>query len=481
MYDKAERAGEALRPKMIVAGAPHVAGAEFPVINPATTLEVGYCPEVDQVTLDIAVKSAQSAFSVWKCGPMEDRRAALRAMAGRIEADLDRLSAILTAEQGKPLAAARGEIANTALTIRQVADMSVPVDVLQDDETLRIERHRVPLGVVAAIAPWNFPVKLGYWKVAPALLMGNTVILKPSPFTPLTTLAIGELVHDLFPPGVFQTVAGGDALGPWLTEHPDIDKVSFTGSSATGARVMASASGSLKRVTLELGGNDAAIVLPDVDVDEVAAKVFWAAFRNSGQVCIASKRIYVHDDIYDRFRDRFVALARSVRVGNGADEGIELGPIQNRMQLEKVNALIEDCRAQGLTLHAGALDPSAGNMGYFVPVTVIDNPPESSRIVQEEPFGPIVPLLKFADLEDVIGRVNASVYGLGGSVWTRDLAKGAEIAARIDSGIVWINDAQAINTLTPFGGTKKSGMGVESGVEGLMEYTAGKTIVLRRS
>lgn len=480
MYDERDNAGGLFRPAMIIDGGPVTTAAEFSVTNPATGETVGACPDIDREGIDRAVRAARAGAEAWKAASMEMRRAALRAIADRIEAHIDSLSAMLTAEQGKPLTAARGEIANTALTIREVADQALPVEVLQDDESVRIERHRVPLGVVAAIAPWNFPIKLGYWKVAPALLTGNAVILKPSPFTPLTTLTIGELIHDLLPAGVFQTVSGGDAVGPWLTEHPDIDKVSFTGSSATGSRVMVSASASLKRVTLELGGNDAAIILDDADLETVVPKVFWAAFRNSGQVCIASKRIYVHESLFDDFRDRFVAMAKSVRVGDGMADGIELGPIQNRMQFDKVGELIADCKGQGLALHEGSLDPSAGNRGYFVPVTVVENPPEDSRIVQEEPFGPIVPLLKYSELDEVIGRVNASDYGLGGSVWTSDLARGAEVAGRIDSGIVWVNDAQAINTATPFGGMKKSGMGVESGIEGLAEYTAGKTIVLRR-
>lgn len=470
----------ALCPPMIIAGAPYHAAAQFPVMNPATDEQAGLCPDLDRATLDMAIDAARAGFAVWKDTPMDQRRAALRAAADRIEADMDRLVATLTAEQGKPLAAARGEIAGTTQWMRDIAEQSLPVDVLQDDDSLRIERHHVPLGVVAAIAPWNFPIKLGYWKVAPALLMGNAVILKPSPFTPLTTLMIGELIYDLFPKGVFTTVAGNDALGPWLTEHAGVDKVSFTGSSATGSRVMASASGTLKRVTLELGGNDAAVVLADANVDEVAPKVFWAAFRNSGQVCIASKRIYVHADIYDAFRDKIVDMARSVRVGNGTDAGIELGPIQNRMQFDKVGELIADCKAQGFTLHEGALETGAGNRGLFMPVTIVDNPPDASRVVQEEPFGPILPLMKFTDLDEVIARVNASEYGLGGSVWTADLATGAEVAARIDSGIVWVNDAQVVTTTVPFGGMKKSGMGVESGQEGLAEYTAGKTIVLRK-
>lgn len=470
-----------VRPAMIIAGEPAHADQSFPVMNPATEGEVGLCPDIDRATLDRAVAAARQGFKVWKDTPLNQRRAAMRKAADRIDSNVDEIARILTAEQGKPLALARHEVASAAKWMRLIAEQELPVEVLQDDDEMRIERHRIPLGVVVAIAPWNFPIRLGYWKVTPALLTGNAVILKPSPYTPLSSLMIAELIHDLFPAGVLTTVAGGDTLGPWLTEHPDIDKVSFTGSSATGSRVMASASHSLKRVTLELGGNDAAVVLPDVDVDKVAERVFWAAFRNSGQVCIASKRIFVHDDIYDAFRDRMVALAQSVRVGDPAEDGIDLGPIQNRMQFDKVSDLIADCKARGYTLHQGSLDASARNRGLFVPVTIVDNPPDAARIVQEEPFGPVLPLMRFSDVDEVIERVNASEYGLGGSVWTRDLTLGAEIANRIESGIVWVNDVQTVTPVVPFGGIKRSGMGVESGLEGLAEYTAGKTIVLRQA
>jgi acyl-CoA reductase-like NAD-dependent aldehyde dehydrogenase len=337
----------------------------------------------------------------------------------------------------------------------------------------------VPLGVVGAIAPWNFPILLACFKIAPALLAGNTVILKPSPFTTLTTLRIGELLRDVLPPGVLNVVSGGDELGPWMTSHSGIDKISFTGSSQTGRKVMASAAASLKRVTLELGGNDAAIVLPDIDVKKTAQELFWAAFGNSGQICIAVKRMYVHKDVYEPLKEALVAYAKTVKVGDGAEQGIQLGPIQNRLQYQRVISLIQDAKDKGYNFLMGGL-PKA-EKGYFVPITILDNPPEESRIVQEEQFGPVLPLLEFEDIDDAIVRANASEYGLGASVWSADEKKALAIGEQLSAGTVWINEAQHLSPFAAFGGLKQSGVGVENGIDGLLEYTAVQTITLKKA
>jgi acyl-CoA reductase-like NAD-dependent aldehyde dehydrogenase len=302
-------------------------------------------------------------------------------------------------------------------------------------------------------------------------------VLKPSPFTPLCTLKIGQLFADIFPPGVFNVISGGDELGPMMTSHPGFAKISFTGSTATGKRVMESAAKDLKRVTLELGGNDAAIVLPDVDLDEVAQKIFFGAFFNSAQICVATKRLYVHEDVYDGLRDRLAAIASAVKVGDGGEQGTVLGPIQNKRQYDRVMDLLDDARANQLTLIQGSAVPEAG---YFVPVTIVDNPPESSRVVQEEAFGPILPMLKFADIDDVIDRANASDYGLAGAVWSKDTAKAVDIARRMETGTVWINQNLNLRPDTPFGGHKHSGAGVENGMEGLLEYMAPQAVYLAR-
>ncbi|WP_144403713.1 aldehyde dehydrogenase family protein, partial [Caballeronia zhejiangensis] len=365
---------------------------------------------------------------------------------------------------------------NSSPAPRIVRDVTV---VVEDSRDRKVETRRVPLGVAAAIVPWNYPISIAFLKIPAALLTGNCVVVKPSPYTPLTTLKIGELSRDLFPAGVLSVLSGGDELGPWITEHPGFAKISFTGSSATGRRVVQSASHTLKRVTLELGGNDAAIVLADVNVHAVAEKIFWSAFTNAGQVCMATKRLYVHESVYDELAFALAEYAKTVKVGDGFEPETKIGPIQNRAQYDRVCRLIHDIAERGeRVLIGGNVVPGAG---YFVPVTIVDNPPEESPVVQEEAFGPVLPMLKFSDLDDVIAKVNASPYGLAGSVWSSDADAAALIASRIHSGTVWINDWLYITPFTPFGGRKQSGYGVECGLEGLLEYTGTQTVAINRS
>jgi acyl-CoA reductase-like NAD-dependent aldehyde dehydrogenase len=460
---------------MTIDGRPSKSAEHLEVINPATEEVIAHVPDCTREQLDAAVTAARAAFLHWRTLPPASRKEALLAIAAKFEENADQLMALLTREQGKPHPEAKSEILRSALWFREIARKDLPVSVHTDENGRRYESHHVPLGVVAAITPWNFPLLLAAWKIAPALLVGNTVIWKPSPYTPLCALKIGELLQNVLPPGVLNVVSGGDRLGPWLTDHPGINKIAFTGSTATGRRVMQSAATNLKRVTLELGGNDPAIVFPDVDVPTTAEKVFWVAFRNSGQFCIAAKRVYVHEDIYDAFSQALVSYARTVRVGNGAEEGIKLGPIQNRMQFAKVQDLIASAKKDGLRFLLGG-EPNNGP-GYFVPITIIDNPPEDARVVVEEAFGPVLPLLKFRDTDDVIRRANHSDYGLGASVWSRDAEKAKSIAQQLESGNVWINSVQWLSPHAAYGGHKQSGIGVEHALEGLLEYTNIQTIV----
>jgi len=336
-----------------------------------------------------------------------------------------------------------------------------------------IVKHE-PLGVVAAIVPWNFPFLLAMWKIAPALLAGNTMVLKPSPYTPLCSLKLAELWRDILPAGVYNVISGDDALGPLMTAHSGFAKISFTGSTATGKRVMEAASRDLRRITLELGGNDAAIVLPDVDVAEVAPKLFFGSFYNSAQVCIATKRLYIHDDIYDEMLDAFHRLAKEAVIGDGAQQGVQYGPVQNRAQYDRVRGLIEGARAEGLTLLQGADVPEGD--GYFIPITLVDNPPENAAVVTEEAFGPILPLLRFSDIDDVVARANNCDYGLAGAVWSKDIDAAVAVADRMETGTVWINDNFQNGPHIPFAGAKQSGFGVENGAEGLREFTFPKVI-----
>ncbi len=464
---------------MTINGEPVAGEGTIDVVNPATGAVFATAPDCSKAQLDDAVAAARTAYPAWRDTPIEERADMLVKMSDAMAAHADELARLFTTEQGRPLDAARMEVGGAAQWLKAIASMRPPVNVAEDSDTQYVETRYVPLGVVCAISPWNFPVTLAVVKIAPALLAGNTMVLKPSPFTPLCTLRMGEIFRDILPPGVLNIISGGDDLGPWMTAHPGFDKISFTGSTATGKRVMENAAKDLKKVTLELGGNDAAIVLPDVDVDAVAQQIFFGAFFNTAQICVATKRLYVHEDVYDALRDKLLEISNATKVGDGSQQGVNLGPIQNKRQYERVMDLLDDAKTNGLTLLQGSEIPDGG--GYFVPVTIVDNPPEASRVVQEEAFGPILPMLKFTDVEDVIERANDSEYGLAGAVWSKDTDKAIEIARRMETGTIWVNQNLRVRPDTPFGGHKQSGIGVEYGIEGLLEFMAPQSIMVAKS
>lgn len=463
---------------MTINGCEVTSDQKISIINPATEEVFAEAPLAKKEDLDYAVNAARKALPSWSAKSMEERSNDINKFADVILKNKEQLARLLTMEQGKPLNFARVEIDLAVHWCIETAKFKLKSEVIEETEEYIIEQSYSPVGVVSAIVPWNFPVLLSMFKIPAALLAGNTVIVKPSPFTPLSSLRIGELAQEIFPPGVYNVLSGDDNLGPWITEHSDIDKVSFTGSTATGKKVLQSAAETLKRVTLELGGNDVAIILPDVDPKEVAPNLFWAAFMNSGQVCINAKRLYIHEKVYDDVLKELVNFAKTINVGNGLDENSLLGPVQNKMQYEKVKKLIGDARKEGLRFALGGEDNV--QQGYFIPITIVDNPPEDSTIVTEEAFGPIVPLLKYRDYDEVIERANNSPFGLGGSVWGKDLEFAKSIAQRLETGTVWINDCASLSPTVPFGGHKQSGMGTESSLEGLKEYTNTKVIRINR-
>lgn len=447
-----------------------VSGATtFGVVNPATAEVFAQCPKADAAVLEQAVAAAKRAFPGWAATPVEERARLVGVLADALEARIPEFARLLTIEQGKPLAQATYEIMGSVGSLRSFAAMRPETRLIREGaDGGRIMEVRRPLGVVAAIMPWNFPLLLLMNKLAPALVSGNTVVAKPAPTTPLTTLLFGEICAQILPAGVVNILADENDLGPLLTGHPDVAKVSFTGSTATGAKVMQSAAGSIKRVTLELGGNDAAIVLDDVDPVLVAGKVFAGAMANSGQVCVAIKRVYVPASLYDAVCDELARLARAAIVDDGMAQGAQMGPVQNRMQFEKLVALLDEVRGEGTVLAGGApLD----RPGYFIPPTILRDLPEASRLVTEEQFGPVLPVLSYTDLDDVIATVNASPYGLGGSVWGADLDCAMQVATRLESGTVWINQHLAVDNSVPFRGAKQSGLGGELGQAGLHEYS----------
>lgn len=464
--------------RMLVGGNLVPGSSTFKVVNPANGEAFAEAPDASRSDLDRAVNAARAAFPAWAATPIADRRAAIIAFADRLLEHIEPMKSLLTREQGKPHGDAAEEVAGAAAWLKGAASLEIPVTINEDSAVRYSETRHVPLGVVAAIAPWNYPLILAAFKLGPALLAGNCVVLKPSPFTPLTALKLGEIAADLFPAGVLNVVSGGDELGPWMTSHPDVDKVSFTGSTATGRRVMASASDTLKRITLELGGNDPAIVMHDINPKELAEPLFWAGFGNAGQICIASKRIYVHTAVYDELAREIAAYAATVKVGDGAEQGTQIGPINNRPQYDRILELIGDAKVNGYSFLAGGEPVQAP--GNFVPITILDNPPEDSRIVQEEQFGPIMPLIKFEDYEDVIARANNCEYGLGASVWGADDDAAWAIAERIESGSVWVNETRHLSPFASFAGHKQSGHGVENGLAGLLEFTIPKTLTRKR-
>jgi acyl-CoA reductase-like NAD-dependent aldehyde dehydrogenase len=452
----------------------------FEVLNPATGAPLAHAPAASLAQLDEAIGAARSAFASWSALGVDQRQRYLEAYADALDSHRDELARLLVLEQGKPLKSmAEPEVDQAISWIRQIAARRMPVEIVEETDSHLVELHHTPLGVIGAITPWNFPVLLALWKVAPALIAGNTMVIKPSPFTPLTSLRFGQIAQSVLPPGVLSVVSGGDELGPHMTAHPDIAKISFTGSTATGKHVLRSAAGTIKRVTLELGGNDAAIVMPDADWASIIPQLFWGAVGNSGQWCVGIKRLYVHRSFHPQFVDAFVAYARRQKMGDGLDPATTIGPVQNRMQFEKVKTILDDIRTRGYkVVLGGEVDPQ--RPGYFIPVTVVDNPPEDSIIVREEQFAPIVPIIAYDEVDDVVARVNDSPFGLGGSVWGRDTQAAVAVARRLETGMVWVNEIHTQGVDIPFGGHKQSGLGTEHGDEGRRLFTNPKTILIHK-
>lgn len=454
---------------MLINGA--MVGAEntLAVINPADETRIASVPDAGPELVDQAVAAAARAYGSWRLSSHAERKAVLEAIAAVVSAHSEELATLLIQETGRPLPLAQFEMGLVQQYLAYYAAQTLEVEILSDSAQRRVELHRKPLGVVAAIVPWNAPLFIAIGKIAPALIAGNTIVLKPAPSTPLATLRLAQLIAPLAPAGVINIISGGNDAGAHLVRHPDVAKISFTGSTQTGRAIMALAAPTLKRVTLELGGNDAAIVLPDADPKAIAPALFGLAFFNSGQVCAIIKRLYVHDSLYDAVCDEIAALAKAAVLGNGMDPGTQFGPVQNRAQYDKVQDFLEDARANGRIIAGGG---RLQGPGYFVPLTVVRDIAEGTMMVDEEPFGPILPIIRYADVDDVIARANKSPYALGASIWSSDPEAAARLASRIESGTVWVNQHCALDPAVPFPAHKQSGLGVEAGREGLLAYTA---------
>jgi acyl-CoA reductase-like NAD-dependent aldehyde dehydrogenase len=454
---------------LTIDGSEVLAADGIDVIDPATEQVIGSAPDAGREHVDRAVTAAAKAFPDWAAAS-EGRTEPLREAARRIRAAADELGRLTTLEQGKPLAAAVGESMATAQFFDDFASLRPPVELDRDDGTNMARVQRRPLGVVAAITPWNSALYVTAMKIAPALAAGNTVVVKPSPETPLATLRLGELLRDVFPAGVVNVLTGRDQVGPWLTAHPDVRLVSFTGSIATGRRIAAAAGGELKRLVLELGGNDAALVLEDAPMgDELLDSLFWNVFGNCGQVCSGIKRIYAHRSVYTDLVDGFAARARGVRVGPGLEPDTQMGPLTTSAQRGRVAGLVEDATESGATVVAGG--HVIDGPGFFYEPTVVTTDNDQVGLVAEEQFGPAIPILAFDEDAEAIARANVGEYGLGGSVWTSDFDRGARVAAAFESGMAWINSHKGIDPTLPFGGSKSSGIGVERGRWGMADLT----------
>ncbi|TPW08233.1 MAG: benzaldehyde-derivatives dehydrogenase [Alphaproteobacteria bacterium] len=395
--------------RMLIDGDLIAGSSAFDVINPATAEPFAQCPKADEAILERAITAAKRAFPAWSAKSIEERARLVDKLADALEARAPEFAGLLTSEQGKPLDQAMFEIMGSVFTLRAFAQMRIEAKSIRNaNGNLVIEQMN---------------------KLGPALVTGNTMVAKPAPTTPLTTLLFGEICKDILPPGVVNIICDQNDLGSKLTSHPDIAKVAFTGSTATGKKVMASAAGGVKRVTLELGGNDAAIVLDDVDPIAAAGKVYDGAMANAGQICVAIKRAYVPEAMYDDVCNELARLAKAAVVDDGANQGTQVGPIQNRMQFEKVKKLLDDARQRGRVLAGGApLD----RPGYFIPPTIIRDLDDDAPLVREEQFGPVLPVLKYSNIDDVIARANDSEYGLGGQSGSTSISRSTPTSPSAD-------------------------------------------------
>lgn len=456
----------------LVIGAQSVSVTDWrKVYDPATGDMIGLAPVSARAHLDDAVACAREAFDTWSKASDAERRDACRRMAAALTAHAGELAELLSREQGKPLAGlnAQFELGGCAAWMGYAAELDLPIKIIQDDAAARVEQHRTPIGVVGSITPWNWPLLIAVWHIAPAIRVGNTVVIKPSPHTTLSTLRMVQLLAAELPPGVLNIVSDGEDIGAAMAAHEGIDKIAFTGSTRTGKAIMAAAAPTLKKLTLELGGNDAGIVLADADPQAIADGLFWGAFINNGQTCAALKRLYVHDDIYDAVCDALVAVSRAVPMGPGLEPGNLLGPLQNRAQFDIVSGLADAARRDGARILTGGKPGEVG--GLFYPVTLIADATEGMACVAQEQFGPLLPIIRYTDVDDAVRQANALDTDLAASVWSPDLAKARAVADRLVAGTVYINKHGEIAPHIPFGGARWSSVGVGFGQEGLEEFT----------
>jgi aldehyde dehydrogenase (NAD+) len=463
---------------------PSESGKTFPTINPSTGEEICQVAEADAVDVDKAVAAARAAFEgPWRKLRASERGRLLHRLADLIEANADELARLETLDNGKPISVAKAvDVAKTIACYRYFAGWADKVQgktIPIDGDFFCYTRHE-PVGVVGQIIPWNYPMLMQSWKLAPALATGNTVVMKPAEQTPLSALRVGELIVEAgFPEGVVNLVPGfGPTAGAAIARHMDVDKVAFTGSTEVGRLIMeAAAKSNLKRITLELGGKSPNIIFADTDLDEAVEGAHMGVFVNQGQSCCAGSRVFVEEKVYDQFVEKSVARAHKRRVGDPLDPTTEQGPQVDRSQFNRVMGYIESGQSDGATLACGG--KQVGNRGYFIQPTVFADVQDEMKIAQEEIFGPVMSVIPFKDVEEVITRANRTSYGLAAGVWTRDIKKALAVANAVRAGTLWVNCYHVLDTRAPFGGFKQSGIGRELGEYALHEYTEVKTVTVK--
>ena len=460
-------------------------GKTFATINPATGEEICQVAEADAADVEKAVKAARAAFEhgPWRKMPASKRGRLLHRLADLIEMHGDELASLESLDNGKPVSVAKAvDVAATVACYRYFAGWADKVQgktIPIDGDFFCYTRHE-PVGVVGQIIPWNFPMLMQAWKLAPALSTGNTVVMKPAEQTPLSALRIGELIVEAgFPAGVVNLLPGfGPTAGAAIASHMGVDKVAFTGSTEVGHLIMeAAAKSNLKRVTLELGGKSPNIVFADTNLDEAVEGAHFGLFFNHGQCCCAGSRVFVEDKIYDQFVEKSGARARKRTVGDPFDPQTEQGPQVDQSQFDKVMGYIDSGRSEGAKLVCGG--DRVGDRGYFIQPTVFSDVKDDMKIAKEEIFGPVMSIIPFKNLDEVIARANRTDYGLAAAVWTRDIQKAHAIANGVRAGTVWVNCYNVLDTRAPFGGFKQSGVGRELGEYGLQQYPEVKTVIVK--
>lgn len=465
----------------IINGVEKTSEVEIEVFNPANAESIGSYYVSSQSDVEAAIQNAKESQKAWSKLSQKERDDYMMAIADVLTKNKTYLAELITKEQGKPLNGPGSNFEMDACIgwTQVTATLQLEDEIAFEDDTRKDVIKRIPIGVVAAITPWNWPLMIAIWQIIPSLKMGNTVVVKPSEYTTIASLEMYRLINEVLPKGVINVVTGDGKIGGYLTSHKDISKVMFTGSIATGRKIIESSVNNMARLTLECGGNDAGVVLPKSDFNKIGEGIFWGSFLNMGQTCAALKRLYVHEDDLDSAIEALTQITKNIKMGNGLEDDVLLGPIQNKMQYDKINQLI-DASKNNSKAKIEVPNPQHQNEGLFIPITFVTGVDNGDPIVDEEQFGTVLPIVTYKTIDEAIEKANGLDVGLGASVWGDNNEEINYVADRLEAGTVWINQHGAINPFVPFGGTKQSGYGVEFGIDGLKAVTQPKIISYKK-